>query len=478
MKSRSPRSQSRSANDEFLKFTSSVEFDRRLWKYDIAGTIAHAHTLANAHILTRKELEATIAALKEIAHKLRSDEIGLDPALEDIHMNIEKLLVDAIGDTGKKIHTGRSRNDQVALDMRLFVRDALLETAAACIGFQSAILAKAEESSGIVMPGYTHLQHAQPVLLSHHLLAYFWKVQRDIERLHGCYSRANISPLGSGALAGTTYKLDRSFAQKMLGMAGTTQNSLDAVSDRDFAAESAFALSLLMLHLSSLSEELVLWSSNEFGFVELPKGLSSGSSIMPQKRNPDLPELVRAKSGRAVGDLVAILTLLKSLPLAYNRDLQEDKESLFDVFDTTVDSLGALTPFLQAIEFDKVRMRKSAEAGLMTATDLADFLTTRGVPFRTAHGLVKEIVEKSGGDETEFLKMADRMVREQLKDFKTSDLNFMSVGKAIERRSIEGGTSSTAVSKQMETAYEVHYHNINALKKMKTQAESIDRLLQ
>jgi argininosuccinate lyase len=478
MRSRSVRSQSQSANDEFLKFTSSVGFDRRLWKYDIAGTIAHALALAGAHILTKKELGATVAALKEIAGKLRSEEIELDPDLEDIHMNIEKMLVDAIGDTGRKIHTGRSRNDQVALDMRLFVREALLETVSACAEFQSSILARAEQVSGTVMPGYTHLQHAQPVLLSHHLMAYFWKIQRDIERLQGCYDRANLSPLGSGALAGTTYRLDRTVAQKMLGMTGTTQNSLDAVSDRDFVAESAFALSLLMLHLSSLSEEFVLWSSNEFGFIKLPKELSSGSSIMPQKRNPDLPELVRGKSGRALGDLVAILTLLKSLPLSYNRDLQEDKESLFDVFDTVLDSLGALTPFLQAMQFDKVRMRKSAEAGLMTATDLADFLTTRGVPFRTAHGLVKDVAEKSGGDEDAFLELADRMVREQLKDFKTSDLNFMSVGKAIERRSIEGGTSTAAVLRQMESAYAVHSSNIGLLKKMKTQVESVDKLLQ
>ena len=477
MRSRSVKSQSRSANDEFLRFTSSVGFDKKLWKYDIAGTIAHAHTLANAHILTKKERDATVTTLKGIAAKFRSGSIELDPALEDIHMNIEKMLVDEIGDTGRKIHTGRSRNDQVALDMRLYVREALVETGAACAELQSAILAKADENSGAVMPGYTHLQHAQPVLLSHHLLAYFWKLQRDLQWLMSCYEGCNISPLGSGALAGTTHRLDRSVAQKMLGMSGTTHNSLDAVSDRDFAAESAFTISLLMIHLSSLCEELVLWSSSEFGFVELPKGLSSGSSIMPQKRNPDLPELVRAKSGRAVGDLVAILTLLKSLPLAYNRDLQEDKESLFDVFDTAIGSLGALTPFLKAVRFDKMRMRKSAEAGLMTATDLADFLTTKDVPFRTAHGLVKRIAEESGGDDLEFLRLADQMVREQLKDFKTSDLNFMSVSKAIERRHIQGGTGASAVSKQMADARAAHEHSLEALKEMKRHTESVDRLL-
>ncbi|OGS42624.1 MAG: argininosuccinate lyase, partial [Euryarchaeota archaeon RBG_16_62_10] len=267
-----------------------------------------------------------------------------------------------------------------------------------------------------------------------------WRLQRDIERLLECYARTNISPLGSGALAGTTFKLDRNLVTRMLGMDGVTENSLDAVSDRDFVAESAFALSLMMIHLSSLCEELVLWSSQEFGFVKLPRGFSSGSSMMPQKRNPDLPELVRGKSGRVVGDLVAILTLLKSLPLAYNRDLQEDKETLFDVFDTVEDSLYALTAFLAEVEFDKVRMRKQGEAGLMTATDLADFLTSQGVPFRKAHGLVKEIAERSRGDERKFKDVADDLLRKQLKEFKTADLNYFGAARAIDRRNIEGGT--------------------------------------
>jgi argininosuccinate lyase len=478
MRSRSVRSQSRSANDEFLRFTSSVDFDQRLWKYDIAGSIAHAHTLANARILSEKELHLTVDALKGIASEMRAGKIALDPGLEDIHMNIEKLLVDAIGDVGKKLHTGRSRNDQVALDMRLMVREGLLEVADSCIEFQKAVLEKADESSGMMLPGYTHLQHAQPVLLSHHLLAYFWKIQRDIQRIQDCYARTNLSPLGSGALAGTTHKLDRYLAQKMLGMSGVTQNSIDAVSDRDFAAEAAFSLALLMLHLSCLSEEIILWSTNEFGFVKLPKELTSGSSIMPQKRNPDLPELVRGKSGRAVGDLVAILTLLKSLPLAYNRDLQEDKESLFDVFDTAEASLHALTCFLQAMQYDKVRMRKSAGVGLMTATDLADFLTTRGTPFRTAHGLVKDIAEKSKGDGKKFMALARKMCGEQLKDFKTSDLSFMSIGKAIERRSIEGGTSSSAVAKQIENAAAAHRDNSRGIERMRKQVAAVDKLIQ
>ena len=279
-------------------------------------------------------------------------------------------------------------------------------------------------------------------------MAYFWKLERDIQRLEDCYKRANVSPLGAGALAGTSYKLDRSIASKMLGMEGITENSLDAVSDRDFVAESAFALSLLMIHLSSLSEELVLWSSQEFGFIKLPKELSSGSSMMPQKRNPDLPELVRGKSGRAVGDLVAILTLLKSLPLAYNRDLQEDKETLFDAFDTVEESLHSLTSFLQAMKVDRVRMRKAAEAGLMTATDLADFLTQHGVPFRTAHGLVEKIAQESDGDERKFMHLADDIIRQNLKDYKTSDLSFLSIEKSVGRRTIEGSQGPDGESRR------------------------------
>lgn len=478
MRSRSNRSKSRSANDEFLKFTNSVAVDQRLWKYDIAGSIAHAHTLANANIISQKELELTVETLKSIAEKMRTGETALKPELEDIHMNIEKLLIDETGDIGRMLHTGRSRNDQVALDTRLWTREALLDVAVLCSELQAALVDKAKKSSGIVMPGYTHLQHAQPILLSHHLLAYFWKIQRDLERIGDCYARTNVSPLGAGALAGTTHRLDRSVAAGLLKMGGLTQNSLDAVSDRDFAAEAMFALTLLMIHLSSMSEELILWSSNEFGFVKLPKQMSSGSSIMPQKRNPDLPELVRGASGKSIGDLVAILTLLKSLPLAYNRDLQESKVSLFDAFDTAKASLHALTAFLKAMQFDKARMRVSAEVGLMTATDLADFLTTEGIPFRTAHGIVKEIADKADGDQNEFLRLSDKVIRKQLKDFKTSDLGILSVTKSIERRSIEGGTSPAAVARQMEQALAARKANSKAIQKMKEEIASVDLLLE
>jgi argininosuccinate lyase len=345
------------------------------------------------------------------------------------------------------------------------------------VSLQEELVKKAQKASGMVLPGYTHLQHAQPVLLSHHLLAYFWKVQRDFDRMNDCFKRTNLSPLGSGALAGTGFKIDRTITSKMLGMDGITENSLDSVSDRDFAAEASFALSLLMVHLSSFSEELVLWSSSEFGFIKLPKQLSSGSSMMPQKRNPDIPELVRGKSGRAIGDLVTILTLLKSLPLAYNRDLQEDKEPLFDVIDTAQSSLDALTSFLRAVSFDGVMMRRSAEAGLMTATDLADLLTTRGMPFRTAHGLVKEIAELSEGSGRRFEQLADKVMREQLKNFKISDLRLLSIEKAIERRSTEGGTSPAAVAKQMEKAKAKMSGNRKIASAMKDKVSAVDDLL-
>lgn len=477
MKSRSVRSRSQHLNEEFLKFTSSIHFDSRLWKYDIAGSIAHAHALAEARVISKAELEQMVSGLRAIAEDIRKGKVDFDAALEDIHMNVEKLLTDRIGPTGAKLHTGRSRNDQVALDARLMTRAALVDIIGECLALQSVLLKKANGATKVIMPGFTHLQHAQPVLLSHHLLAHFWKVQRDVSRLLDCYGRTNVSPLGSGALAGTWFKLDRRLVADMLCTDGVTENSLDAVSDRDFAAEAAFALSLLMIHLSSLCEELVLWSSQEFGYIKLPKALSSGSSMMPQKRNPDIPELVRAKSGRAIGDLIAILTLLKSLPLAYNRDLQEDKENLFDVFDTVGASLHALTTFLAEVEFDRVRMGKAAEVGLMTATDLADFLATKGVPFRTAHGMVKQMAEQAGGDDMKFRAIADKALIEHLEDYSTSDLTFLVPAKAVGRRRTEGGTSSDAVKKQMVKAEAAIKTNKKTVEELRYHISCVDRML-
>jgi len=477
VKTRSARSRSWSANDEFLSFTASVDFDRRLWKYDIAGSIAHAHTLAHAGVITQMELKRMTSGLKAIARDVSNGNARLDPHLEDVHMNIESMVTKRIGNTGEKLHTGRSRNDQVALDLRLAAREMLVRTTLEVLGIQDALLRMANDNSNTVMPGYTHLQHAQPVLLSHHLLAHFWRLDRDMQRILQCYSRTNISPLGSGALAGTGFGLDRTICAKMLMMKQVTENSLDAVSDRDFVAEAAFALSLLMIHLSSLCEELVLWSSHEFGFVRLPKKLSSGSSMMPQKRNPDIPELVRGKSGRVVGDLVAILTVLKSLPLAYNRDLQEDKENLFDVFDTVGASLHALTTFLTELEFDAVRMGKSAEAGLMTATDLADFLASQGVPFRTAHGIIRDIAEESGGDQAKFNEIAADAITKIVPNVNRSRLSQFTVEKSVSRRDSDGGTALPAVAKQTKKANAAMARNRRALEELTAHVAAVDKLL-
>ncbi len=478
MNSRSTRVPKASASELFLEFTSSVSYDSRLWRHDIAGSIAHARSLADSGIITEDSLDEIERGLRDIAADIRSGKFRFDPSSEDLHMDIEMALTERVGDPGAMLHTGRSRNDQVALDMRLYVREAVADTIQMAVELQEAILEKAGKQNDAIMPGYTHMQHGQPVLLSHHLLSYFWKLQRDIERLSDCYGRANVSPLGAGALSGTAFPIDRKLPADILRMQGLTENSLDAVSDRDFVAEAVFAASLLAVHLSSMCEELIIWSSQEFRFVRLPKDLSGGSSMMPQKRNPDIPELVRAKAGRAIGGLVTILTLLKSLPLAYNRDLQEDKESLFDVFDTVGASLNALTPFLTGLEFDRVRMRESAETGLMTATDLADSLTTSGMPFRTAHGLVRELADLSGGDADRFKELAiERFSRHGQTPDKEGHMALLDAEGAIGRRTVEGGTAPASVAAQRDKAFAAVRKNLSLLQGMRVDTGSIDELL-
>lgn len=477
MKPRSARNPASHVSDEFLEFTGSVHFDRRLWRHDIAGSIAHVHALARAGVLTKEEKDLIVSGLREIAKECSRGTATFDPRLEDVHMNIERMLTDRVGETGAKLHTGRSRNDQVALDMRLSTRESLVNVMTEALSLQEVLLLKAKENNGTVLPGYTHMQHAQPVLLSHHLLAHFWRLRRDVQRMADCYSRTNVSPLGAGALAGTAFGIDREVSAQLLMMAGVTENSLDTVSDRDFVAEAAFTLSLLMVHLSSLCEELVLWSSQEFGFVRLPRELSSGSSMMPQKRNPDIPELVRGKAGRTVGHLVAILTMLKSLPLAYNRDLQEDKENLFDVFDTAGASLHALTNFLAETEFDVVRMRESAEVGLMTATDLADFLATRGIPFRTAHGIVQQVSERSGGDPHNFQELAAKAIKEHVPRSKTSEFDALDLMSSVSRRNSRGGTAPGSVKAQAKEASSALSKDRKTLAKLQNQVAAVDRLV-
>ena len=378
--------------DQFVeRFTASVDFDRRLYKQDISGSVAHAKMLQKAGVLTTDEGKKIIDGLLEIASDVEAGNFNWSVALEDVHMNIEAELTRRIGTTGKKLHTGRSRNDQVATDIRLYVREEADSIAVMITGLQQALLDLAEQEADTIMPGFTHLQAAQPVTFGHHLMAWYEMLQRDYGRLVDCRKRLNLSPLGAAALAGTSYPIDRAFTAEELGFDGPTRNSLDSVSDRDFAIELAGFASILLTHLSRFSEELVLWSCSQFDFVDLPDKFCTGSSIMPQKKNPDVPELVRGKSGRVNGHLVSLLTLMKSQPLAYNKDNQEDKEPLFDLIDTVKDCLKAYCDMVPEIRARRENMYQAALRGYSTATDLADYLVKRGIPFRDAH----EIVGKS-----------------------------------------------------------------------------------
>jgi argininosuccinate lyase len=378
--------------DAFVeRFTASVNFDKRLYAADIRGSIAHATMLARAGILTAGECKQIVDGLNAIKSEIEAGTFEWSVKLEDVHMNIESKLTARIGQAGKKLHTGRSRNDQVATDIRLYVRDEIDALCAQLRALQHGILGLAEREADTIMPGFTHLQTAQPVSFGHHLMAWFEMLQRDHGRLQDCRKRVNQCPLGAAALAGTTFPINRELTAELLGFDKPTENSLDSVSDRDFAIELAAALSLIMTHLSRFSEELVLWTSSQFDFIDLPDRFCTGSSIMPQKKNPDVPELVRGKSGRVTGHLVSLLMLMKGQPLAYNKDNQEDKEPLFDALDTVKDCLKAYTDMVPAIKPKKDKMRQAALKGFATATDLADYLVNKGVPFRDAH----EVVGKS-----------------------------------------------------------------------------------
>ena len=381
--------------DSFVEaFTSSVAFDRRLYRHDIAGSVAHTHMLAHVGVLSGEECESIVKGLKDIEAEIDAGRFEWKAALEDVHMNIEARLIERIGDAGKKLHTGRSRNDQAATDLRLYLRDGIDEVNAAVRRLQEALLTVAEREADTVMPGFTHLQVAQPITFGHHLLAWFEMLARDRERFTDCRKRVNIMPLGAAALAGTSYPIDRLHTAKALGFDAPAENSLDAVSDRDFAIEFVSAAALLMTHLSRFSEELILWSSSQFGFIELSDAFCTGSSIMPQKKNPDVPELVRGKAGRTHGNLVALLTLMKGQPLAYNKDNQEDKEPLFDSLDTVLGSLKVFAAMIPAMQVKRDAMRAAAQRGFATATDLADYLVRKGVAFRDAHEIVGRAVRR------------------------------------------------------------------------------------
>ena len=379
--------------DAFVEaFTASVEFDQRLAPFDIQGSIAHATMLARQGILSEHERDDIIAGLQRILAWVEAGEFEWSVALEDVHMNIEAALTEDIGIAGKKLHTGRSRNDQVATDVRLWLRAELHEIRSAVRRLQRALLGLAEREADTIMPGFTHLQTAQPVTFGHHMMAWFEMLDRDHDRLRDCAVRVNVMPLGAAALAGTSYPIDRPFTAQLLGFSGPAENSLDAVSDRDFAIEFSAAASILMMHLSRMSEELIIWSSAQFGFVTLSDSFCTGSSIMPQKKNPDVPELIRGKSGRIFGHLMALLTLMKSQPLAYNKDNQEDKEPLFDTVDNLKGSLKVFADMVPAIRCNADAMRSAAMKGFATATDLADYLVRKGVAFRDAHEVVGKAV--------------------------------------------------------------------------------------
>lgn len=436
------------------RFGASLPIDKAMYKQDIAGSRAHANMLAAQGVIAAEDAAAISEGLKSIEHAIDAGEFAFDINDEDIHMAVEKVLTEKVGTAGARLHTGRSRNDQVATDARLFAKELCFELMAHNVSLRGALIAKAEVEFGTVMPGYTHLQHAQPVLFSHHMLAYFWMLTRDYGRLKAALSAADACPLGSAALAGTTYPLDREMTAAELGFAGVIPNSLDAVSDRDFLLDLDYACAVSMMHLSRLCEEIILWSSSEFGFITLSDQYSTGSSIMPQKKNPDFAELIRGKSGRVVGDLVALLVTMKSLPLAYNKDLQEDKEGVIDAAHTLADCLVCMEGMIETMHVNGEAMREQAKKGFLAATDVADYLAKKGMPFREAHEVVGNLVltcEKLGCDLDDLSLEEFKAASELFEDDITSALDLESI---VAARTTIGGTGHEAVRAQLAQAKE------------------------
>ncbi|ADI02913.1 MAG TPA: argininosuccinate lyase [Syntrophothermus lipocalidus] len=427
------------------EFNASLSFDRRLYRQDIKGSMAHAAMLAKQGLITEEEKELIIKALQEIMSALDRGELQFDPGVEDIHTQVELWLIERIGTTGKKLHTGRSRNDQVALDVRMYLKEEIGEIRELLLDLEETLVSLAEEHLYTIMPGYTHLQKGQPVTLAHHLMAYFEMFWRDLGRLEDCKKRLDFMPLGSGALAGSGLDLDREYVREQLGFAELTRNSLDAVSDRDFALEFLSFASITMMHLSRFCEELVLWSTDEFKFVEMDDAFATGSSLMPQKKNPDVAELIRGKTGRVYGDLMCLFTVMKGLPLAYNKDMQEDKEPLFDGIDTLKKCLAVFTPMLRTAKFNRQRMAEATRGGFTNATDMADYLVVKGIPFRVAHEIagraVLYCIEKN--------KTLESMGLEELKQFspeiEDDVYDRISLNGCVASRKVKGGTAPEAV---------------------------------
>jgi argininosuccinate lyase len=439
------------ADKPVQEYVASIPFDRRLYRQDIEGSIAHARMLAKQGIIAESEAETIIKGLNSIRKEIERGKFQFKTELEDIHMNIEARLFEKIGEVAGKLHTARSRNDQIALDLRFFIKEEILKTIDKIKALQAALVELAKANKDVIMPGYTHLQQAQPILLAHHLLAYFDMFQRDKERFHDCLGRTDVLPLGSGALAGVPYPIDREFVARQLGFSKVSTNSLDAVSDRDFVIEYEAAAAITMMHLSRLAEELILWSSSEFGFIEIGEAFTTGSSIMPQKKNPDVAELARGKTGRVYGHLMGILTIMKSLPLAYNRDMQEDKEGLFDTVDTLHASLEVFAGMVKTIKINTERIAQAMKTDYILATDLADYLVNKGMPFRKAHGVVAKLSEYAMSKGKNFRELG----RQEYRKFSPlfgGDVYKITLESSVAARNVAGGTSPQQVGKALRRA--------------------------
>ncbi len=442
----------KAADKLVTEYTASIPFDWRLYSYDIAGSIAHATMLAKQGIISDEEAQTIAQGLDSIREEIEQGKFEFKPELEDIHMNIEARLIEKVGEAGGKLHTARSRNDQVALDVRLYTKEAITNTVVRIGEFQRALISLAENNKDVVMPGYTHLQPAQPVLLAHHLLAYFEMLQRDTDRFTDCLKRTDVMPLGSGALAGVAYKnVDREFVARELGFGQITRNSMDAVSDRDFVVEYEAAASLCMMHLSRLAEEIILWSAAEFDFVELDEAYATGSSIMPQKKNPDVAELARGKTGRVYGNLMASLAMMKGLPLSYNRDMQEDKEGLFDTVDTLLSTLEVFAGMISTLRVNAENTERAVKQGYILATDLADYLVRKGEPFRTAHDVVARLVSYA----MEQGKSFGELSLSEYESFSPrfgDDVYSITIESSVSARNVVGGTAPRQVEQALAAA--------------------------
>ena len=436
-----------------LLYTESISFDWRLYPYDVAGGMAHARMLAECGIIKKGEANKIVRGLRQVEKELDKGEFDFEVRLEDIHTNIEAALIEKVGaDLGGKLHTGRSRNDQVALDMRMYIRDEALMIVDLIRGLQKALVLLAEEDSEVIMPGFTHMQHAQPVLFAHHMLAYYEMLARDVDRFHDCYRSADVLPLGSAALGGTRFPIDREMLARELGFEKISRNSMDAVSDRDYLVEFLSACSILMMHISRLSEELVIWSSPEFGFIEIDDAFATGSSIMPQKKNPDVAELARAKTARVYGNLMTMLSLMKALPLAYNRDLQEDKPCIFDSADVVVTTLHVFAPMMAGLTVFSGRMEEMSRLGFLNATDMADYLVGNGMPFRQAHAVVGKIVTHCMKEVIHLEDVPLKRLRRFSPLFEEDIYDALRLDKVINSRRALGGTARPNVLREIKRA--------------------------